>query len=145
VQADIELHLQEELGIIMSPSRDEVVQLVELAGNLLIYTATAVRYINPGNTAADHSKRIATALAADAKPQKVFTQIDMLYSAILIAAFDDAYLQPEEIDCLRLVLRTVVYAREPIPVKTLVVLAGLKDDYAEATLQPLRSVSHVSE
>lgn len=77
VQADIELYLHEELAF-MSPSVDEVKRLAELADNLFIYAATAVRYIRPGKAAADSRERLATMLSVESKPKQKYSAIDTL-------------------------------------------------------------------
>ncbi|KAB5588499.1 Protein translocase subunit SecA [Ceratobasidium theobromae] len=144
VQADIELYLREEL-LAMSLSSTQLKQLAELAGNLFIFAATAVRYISPDDDTIDSDERLETMLSVDAKSDKKFEHINVLYFTILNAAINDPKLEPKERDRRLLVLWTAVCAREQVSVETLAALAGLKSSLVLGALQPLRSVLHISE
>ncbi|KAG8726138.1 hypothetical protein FRC11_000768, partial [Ceratobasidium sp. 423] len=146
VRADVELYLHEELKF-MSPDPVKIKQLAEQADNLFIYAATAVRYIRPGGkTVVNPQQRLETMLSLDSTSRKKHEQIDALYSAILSAALDDPHLEPDEIEYRRQALWTAVCVQEPVPIKTLAVLAGLEhEDLTKTALHPLRSVLHISE
>ncbi|CAE6393613.1 unnamed protein product [Rhizoctonia solani] len=145
VQADIELYLKDELNHMLPVHCTNIEELAEQAGNLFIYAATAVRYIQAAGKAFS-SKRLATILDVTNRSRKSLSGIDALYSAILTAAIHDNELEPEEQEIIRVVLWTAICAHEPVLVKTLAALSGFDEtDLAISALQPLRSVLHVSE
>jgi nucleoside-triphosphatase THEP1 len=146
VQADIETYLNAELASI-SPSPEQIQLLANRAGKLFIYAATAVRYIRPRGLKVDHRKRLKAMLAMTSGSQsKAHVEIDALYAVILEAAMDDTHLEPEEIENIRIVLRTVLCAREPLTTEALAALLRLEnEDATRSSLEPLRSVLHVPE
>ncbi|CEL60232.1 Vegetative incompatibility protein HET-E-1 OS=Podospora anserina GN=HET-E1 PE=4 SV=1 [Rhizoctonia solani AG-1 IB] len=145
VQADIELYLKDELKHMLPAHCNEIEELAEQAGNLFIYAATAVRYIQD-RKAVNPRQRLKTILEVDKRSQKSMFGIDVLYSTILSAAVHDATLEPEEQACIQVVLRTSVCACEPVLISTLAALSGLDETHlAASALEPLRSVLHISE
>ncbi|KAF8754545.1 WD domain, G-beta repeat [Rhizoctonia solani] len=108
VQADIELYLRDELKHMLSSDDEAIKELSEQAGNLFIYAATAVRYIQPNG-----------------KVQKTMSDIDILYSTILNAAICDPTLEVYEQECIQNVLWTSICAYEPVLISTLAMLSGL--------------------
>ncbi|KAG8750011.1 WD repeat-containing protein 38 [Ceratobasidium sp. 423] len=145
VQADIELYLKEELGV-MSPAVSDIRKLAGRAGNLFIYAATAIRYIRPIGKAVDSRTRLSTILIVNSGPQQKLSGIDALYSTILTTAISDGELESEEREHIRLVLWTATCACEPIRISTLSALCGINNPDSTATaLQPLQSVLHVSD
>ncbi|KAL5639977.1 hypothetical protein ACGC1H_006519 [Rhizoctonia solani] len=147
VQADIELYLKEELGFMSPrPGQTEIEQLVRRAGTLFIYAATLVRYIQCGKRLADPHKRLRSVLGLTPESTKKHTQIDALYAAVLKSALNEDELEADEIEDIRVVLRTVLFAQEPISVGTIAELAEI--DHPQRVihaLHPLRSVLHQSE
>jgi hypothetical protein len=146
VQADVEAYLNAELKSI-SPSPEEIRLLASRAGKLFIYAATTVRYIRPHGLKVDHRKRLKTMLELKSGSQsKAHVEIDALYSVILETAMDGTHLEPEKVENIRLVLYTVICAREPMNPEVLAVLLRLEgEDTVRSALEPLRSVLHVSE
>lgn len=145
VREDIELYLQEELQF-MSPSPSKIKQLAALADNLFIYAATAVRYIRSAMRGVDPRERLALVLTVNSDSQKKLGQIDKLYEAILSAALKGDELESMERERMEHVLWTAVCAREPIPIETLTVLAGLRStSQTLGALESFRSVLHISE
>ncbi|KAF8756643.1 WD40 repeat-like protein [Rhizoctonia solani] len=125
VRADIELYLKEELSD-MAPKESQILQLSNLAGNLFIYAATAVRYIQPDDVFVDSE--------------------DRLKMAILVTALKNEKLEKEEALRIQLVLWTVVCSREPIDINTLTMLVDKGETkHIFTALKPLRSVLHMSE
>ncbi|QRW13179.1 Vegetative incompatibility protein HET-E-1 [Ceratobasidium sp. AG-Ba] len=145
IRTDIVTYLREELSPIVSD--EQIEKLANRAGELFIYAATIVRYILPKKVSIDPKKRLEVVLSA--KPNhatKVDKQIDALYSAILSSALVNDDLEDEDLEAMRLVLRTVVCAKEPLTVDALarlLQLGSLED--AKRALDPLRSVLHVPE
>ncbi|CAE6448914.1 unnamed protein product, partial [Rhizoctonia solani] len=140
VQADIELYLKKELAHVF-PLDEEVKKLAEHAGKLFIYAATAVRYICPLNRAVSSRERLETILAANTTSNKSLLPIDALYSAILTAAIEDEALERKEQGYMKLVVWTIVCAREPVLISTIAAITGLGNlDKVVAALEPLRSV-----
>ncbi|KAH7317527.1 hypothetical protein B0J17DRAFT_773342 [Rhizoctonia solani] len=116
VRADIELYLREELAF-MSPTPVEIEQLAHRSGCLFIYAATLKH-----------------------------AEIDAPYSAVLHSALQEAHMEDQEAEDIKAVLRTVLFAQEPIDVKTIAVLSGLDGpEQVIYALQPLRSVIYQSE
>ncbi|CAE6488379.1 unnamed protein product [Rhizoctonia solani] len=145
VRADIELYLKDELKHMLPAHQSGIVALAEKAGNLFIYAATAVRYIQAAGKAFN-SKRLKSILGVNSKSKNGLSAIDALYQAILIAAIHDNPLEPDERDIILTVLWTAVCACEPVLIDTLAALCNLDEtDLVMSALQPLRSVLHVSE
>ncbi|KAB5588134.1 hypothetical protein CTheo_8425 [Ceratobasidium theobromae] len=145
VQADIELYLKEELSTV-TVTEAEIVELVIRSGNLFIYAATLVRYIQPSDGSVDPQRRLKSALAIKSGSTNQYAEVDALYGAVVKAALERKGLDSEEASDVRMVLWTVLCAQEPIGVETLAALSGV-DDTARtlSALQPLRSVVHLSE
>lgn len=73
-------------------------------------------------------------------------EIDALYSVVLASAFGKLDFNDSDHDRTRLVLRTVICAREPLTVNSIVGLLQLGDGgWAREALEPLWSVLYVSE
>jgi hypothetical protein len=146
VQADIDTYLNHELAAILLPP-SLISQLAQQSGSLFIYAATAVRYICPEGLSVDHHTRLTTMLGmTPSSGNKNHLEIDTLYTAILTAALEDTRLEDQESENIRLVLRTVVCAREPMTISALAALLKLKNEHAaRSSLEPLRSLLHVSE
>jgi hypothetical protein len=151
VEEDIKKYLTEELSPIhpaLSPA--EINQLAKRAGNLFIYAATTVRYIYPGDIPVDTSARLQSMLAIDTKgPSEVssdnpYSELDHLYTIVLAAAFNKR-LTSNELKVMRLVIWTVVCAKEPMTPQMLGLLLGLTEQQVSLSLEPFRSVLHVSE
>ncbi|KAJ1305430.1 hypothetical protein OPQ81_000440 [Rhizoctonia solani] len=141
VQTDIELYLKSELTSI-SPSSAEIKQLVQLSGALFIYAATLVRYIRSGRRLAEPYKRLRSVLSTPLER----APIDTLYTTVLKSAMNEDEVEAEKVEDIRVVLRTVLLAHEPIKVETLATLAGIYDPKrVHLALQPLRPVLDLSE
>jgi hypothetical protein len=150
VEDDIKKYLEEALsGMTLSPSASQIEHLAKHAGKLFIYAATAVRYIYPDELAVDSSVRLQAMLAMNPgssrkiEPGKKYVELDRLYSTVLAAAFDER-LEQDELSDMRLVLWTIVCAREPMTARTLASLLDLSEARIRATVRPLQSVLHVS-
>ncbi|CAE7146136.1 unnamed protein product [Rhizoctonia solani] len=145
VQADIELFLNEELSF-MSPTPSQIQQLAQRSGSLFIYAATLVRYIRFGKRFVNPHQRLQSVLSLTPESTKKHAEIDALYTAILQSALEEAQMEENEAEDVKLVLRTVLFAQVPISVDTIAALAGLDDPQrVQFALQPLRSVLHQSE
>ncbi|CUA78408.1 Kinesin-like protein KIF21B [Rhizoctonia solani] len=145
VQADIEIYLIEELSF-MSPTHSQIQQLAQRAGSLFIYAEILVRYIRFGKRFVEPHQRLHSILLMTPNSIKKHAEIDALYTAILQSALDETLMEQNEVEDVKLVLRTVLFAQEPIDVETIAALAGL--DSAQRVcfaLRPLRSVLHQSE
>ncbi|KAH7338678.1 WD40-repeat-containing domain protein [Rhizoctonia solani] len=152
VQEDIKKYLFEVLGSMSpSPSPDQIENLAKQAGKLFIYAATAARYILPDAAHVDSSARLRAMLQVNAdssgtgKHKKKYKELDMLYATILSAALNEDILEDEELLVMKNVLSTILCAREPLSARTVASLLGLTEQQVLSTLQPLRSVLHVSE
>jgi nucleoside-triphosphatase THEP1 len=141
VEADIKKYLTETLGSMSPPpSPNDVERLAKRSGKLFIYAATAVRYIHHprGNTSA----RLQAVLGMVSASTKQHEELNKLYTSILSAAIDPD-LEEQEMNDVRLTLKTVVCVKEPITVQTLASLLNLTAGRVHASLEPLQSILHV--
>ncbi|CAE6430520.1 unnamed protein product [Rhizoctonia solani] len=149
VQADIKSYLTEELALI-SLSDAQILHLVQQCNTLFIYAATLVRYINPSDTTTATQGRLDSVLQlSTSHSSEQYTEIDKLYHFVLNTAFG-ADLDDQEANIIRIVLRTVLCAQEPISTLTIAALCGHDDSNANNSflsfaLERLRSVVYVSE
>ena len=146
VEADIKKYLTDAFHAMSPrPSSYQVEQLAKRAGRFFIYAATAVRYIHPDSrVVVDSAARLKRVLSLTTGSGKQHEELDKLYTSVLSAAFDND-LEVDEIDNIRLILWTVVCAREPVSLKTIESLQSLKKDALQPSLGPLRSVLFVQE
>ncbi|CAE6457342.1 unnamed protein product [Rhizoctonia solani] len=146
VQADIETYVREELKS-MNPALTEsqIAALVNKAGILFIYAATAVRYIGHDNFHRNPHARLRALLdRQQTLKTKKKNEIDVLYTTILEAALGDQDIGEEEQNDMEQVIYTVICAREPLTVSDLSELLEIKDvERVRAALRPLWSVFHV--
>lgn len=145
VRADIELYLKEELAS-MPLGEDQIEQLVERSGNLFIYAATLVRYVQLTSGSYDSQRRLRSILAVTPESTSKYAEIDALYTAVLDSALGKKGIDSEEVEDVRAVLQTVLCVQEPISIEALASLTGTNDSQRTfSALQPLRSVLHFSE
>ncbi|CUA68567.1 Cell surface glycoprotein 1 [Rhizoctonia solani] len=144
VRVDIETYLRAEL-VRMKPSEEQLAALVQKAGILFIYAATAVRYIGYDNFRRNPHARLGNLLDAQRNQKtKKNEEIDELYTIVLDAALDDQGLEDEERSDIRQILHTVICARGPLTVSGLSELLQIHDnDRVRAALRPLWSVLHI--
>ncbi|KAF8689421.1 WD domain, G-beta repeat, partial [Rhizoctonia solani] len=147
VSADIELYLKQELSSIIPELSHEVLQqLVDRSGVLFIYAATLVRYICSMASKVDPYQRLRSVLGMTAESGTENSPIDTLYAAVLDSALGDGRLGESEKETVRAVLRTVLFAQEPISLETIAALSGADGTrQVEYALNALRSVLHHSE
>ncbi|KAG8787121.1 hypothetical protein FRC12_015888 [Ceratobasidium sp. 428] len=141
VQEDIKTYLRANLMPADLP-RSDIDRLAEHSGTLFIHAATAVRYIL-GDNGSRSIKRLQKILDTSNSSSKAYKQIDALYTVILRGAFDDANLDERDKQEMRLVLHTVICAREPLTASllaSLLVLDGV--DSVHVALRYMFSVLH---
>ncbi|CCO36098.1 Vegetative incompatibility protein HET-E-1 [Rhizoctonia solani AG-1 IB] len=143
VQADIEVYLREELPV-DKVSDTQLKQLAELAGNLFIYAATAIRFIRRAGGSIDQ-KRLRIVLGPAKGSGHQYAEVDRLYTSILADATESSDLDVDEKKQVYVVVWTAVCVREPVTIKTLAAIIGSEPDNIEAALGSLFSVLHVSE
>ncbi|CAE6374817.1 unnamed protein product, partial [Rhizoctonia solani] len=144
VQVDIERYLRAKLAR-MNPMEEHIAILVERAGILFIYAATAVRYIGYDNFQCDPEDRLRTILAgSESQEDGENEEIDRLYTTVLQAALGNQRLRKVERDNMRQVLHTVICARDPLTVSGLSGLLQIHNpNRVRAVLRPLWSVLHI--
>ncbi|KAF8676644.1 WD40 repeat-like protein, partial [Rhizoctonia solani] len=147
VSADIQLYLKQELGSRIHELSTEVLeQLVDRSGVLFIYAATLVRYICFTASKVDPYQRLKSVLGLTAESGRENSPIDALYTAVLKLALEDRRLGGSEKETVRAVLRTVLFAQEPISLETIAALSKVDGTrQVEYALNALRSVLHHSE
>ncbi|KAG8761749.1 hypothetical protein FRC11_013319, partial [Ceratobasidium sp. 423] len=142
VRADIALYLEEVLGS-MSLEPTIISHLVDQSGSLFIYAATLVRYIQSGP---DPKARLDSVLSMTPEATRKHAQIDALYTAVLKSALNEQVLEKTEMEDIQVVLRTVLFAQEPISIETVATLSGVNNTRrVQSALLPLKSVLHQSE
>ncbi|KAG8773577.1 hypothetical protein FRC12_002455 [Ceratobasidium sp. 428] len=145
VQADIETYLRSEFASV--PLADhQIDQLVERSGKLFIYAATVVRFLDLKHTPIMSQQRLAIILGiSPSSTSTVYQPLDDLYTVILSAALENPAMQPWEVENIRLVLYTVLCAKEPMSVEALAHLLEKSVDDVLLATGPLRSLLHESE
>ncbi|KAL5631620.1 hypothetical protein ACGC1H_007219 [Rhizoctonia solani] len=144
VQVDIETYLRATLAQ-MKPTEEQISKLVEHSGILFIYAATAVRYVSYDKFSRNPHTRLANILESSSQSENKHKDIDELYTTVLRAALDDPNLDSEEKNDMRLVLKTVICAQEPLTVDILSRLLRTNDtDRVNVALRPLWSLLHIS-
>ncbi|CAE6420154.1 unnamed protein product [Rhizoctonia solani] len=146
VKADVEAYMRQELQNV--PLTDvQWSGLLERCGVLFIYASTTCRLIQQGHRMKTLDEAVDTVLSPVTMPTQRSSKnvIDELYSTILISAFDESRMSPENRVRMRNVLETVICAQEPMSLGALSGILRLKSsDQVEALLQPLRSVLNIT-
>ncbi|CAE6540057.1 unnamed protein product [Rhizoctonia solani] len=155
VQGDIKLYLRQELEFMRLP--DQELELLALqCGALFIYAATLVRYINPVGKSVPSHQRLSSVLQLGVqsspltpKAQKdlnLSKEMDALYALVVNNALDSD-LGEDEKSKVRIVLWTVLCAKEPISITTIAALCGLENGANDLTfaLERLRSVIYAPQ
>lgn len=145
VEHDIQTFLMLELEGILSSA--QIVSLVQRAGVLFIYAATAVRYIKDGVEFGEHEERLDMILKSTSISSSLtYRDIDELYSAILKAAFENPKLSEITQGRMKKLLDTIVCLQEPVTLDILATLLQLRDSQqVEGLLRPLCSVLNIAE
>jgi nucleoside-triphosphatase THEP1 len=120
------------------PSQSELSRLLDHAGKLFIYAATAIRYIDEGGE--HYMSRLSVMANQDSKSgSKLQTStIDGLYGLILEHA--SASKEDSEVIPMRRLVSIIIFLRDPLPIEAIVSLSELG---AQLYLSPLRSVIHI--
>ncbi|GAB1526505.1 hypothetical protein RhiTH_009672 [Rhizoctonia solani] len=145
VRQDIRKYLQQELSSLLDhETGDKLDCLVESSGQLFIYAATAVRYIDVENPEVDSRDRLDAMIAIESNSTQRHADIDALYDRILSRALEKK--EPFEREKILSVVWTAVCRDSPTSLTEMTVLAGLRDEKATSSaLASLRSVLHVSK
>ncbi|KAG8778664.1 hypothetical protein FRC12_024868 [Ceratobasidium sp. 428] len=146
VLADIEVYLNHELEVIRA-TQAQIRILANQSGRLFIFAATVVRYMALEDSAVDHKKRLEVLLGTTRSPSsKAYETLNELYTMILSSALDNKSLEAWDRDNIKLLLHTVVCAREPLSIESLTLLLQLQSaEQVQRAISPLHSVLHVDE
>ncbi|KAG8718583.1 hypothetical protein FRC09_012438 [Ceratobasidium sp. 395] len=145
VQADIETYIQVELGPLNLPE-DSIKLLIVRSGKLFIYAATAARYIKAQSDLDDYDSLQVILQANTSMSGEAHESLDALYTAILSGALESKGLRQGHKEKIKLVLDTVVCAREPLAIQDIARLLQLASSkQAERAIEPLRSVLQVEK
>ncbi|KAG8698323.1 hypothetical protein FRC08_005999 [Ceratobasidium sp. 394] len=126
-------------------SEQDLETLTKRSGVLFIYAATVVRYIGAYDFLRSN-ERLKDVLEATTGSNDSDQAISSLYNLILKRAFGDPLLIVRERDEMRLVLETAICTQEPLTLRTMAGLLGLKGERSvDAALGLLRSVLNVQE
>ncbi|CAE6429039.1 unnamed protein product [Rhizoctonia solani] len=137
VKEDIRVYFRTELAY-MSLSEQQISAMVERAGVLFIYAATAVRYIGARKNSVDAKKRLDIVLGVSGPTVSTKDkEIDSLYNAILASAFDDPDLEFWERDRMNNVLHTVICAQEPLTISALARFLEMDESEVRVAVDPL--------
>jgi hypothetical protein len=155
VEQDISLFLEDRLQSIGRerslragwPGAEIIVQLVQSAGGLFIWAATACRFIHNGKRFA--AKRLETILCSNrvavAEPEKHLNQIyiTVLKSSVSADYTDDE--KEEHCRMLRYVLGSVVVLFFPLSALLLSALLHLQEEDVSQTLEDLHAILNIPE
>jgi hypothetical protein len=144
VQGDIETYLRAALAS-LNPSQLQLSALVQHAGVLFIYAAAVVRYITPPISGLNTHQRLKKVLNQSSSPRNVIRYIDGMYQAILESTIADPALEVTECEDIKMVLNTVVCARESLSISALSGLLNLSPARVRWVVESLRSILHVTE
>ncbi|KAG8740053.1 hypothetical protein FRC10_004811 [Ceratobasidium sp. 414] len=146
VREDVRKYLQASLkhpNLTLSGAHLEI--LTERSGVLFIYAATVVRYVSAYNFLRSDD-RLKDVLEATTGSNGSDQDMSSLYNLILKRAFEDPRLIAREQEEMRLLLETVICAREPLTVRAMASVLGLKGERSvDAALSLLRSVLNVQK
>ncbi|KAG8736913.1 hypothetical protein FRC10_008764 [Ceratobasidium sp. 414] len=146
VREDVKKYLQSGLEHPDFTLSDEHLEiLTDRSGALFIYAATVVRYISVDDFSRSDD-RLKDVLEATTGPNESDQGISSLYNLILKRAFERPHLIARDRDEMRLVLETVICAQEPLTVRVVTGVLGLKGERSvHAALGLLRSVFNVQK
>ncbi|KAG8742193.1 hypothetical protein FRC10_001889 [Ceratobasidium sp. 414] len=145
VQQDVTTYLKDRLERVRLSDSDMNI-LVERSGVLFIYAATVVRYLEYDNFSRSRQRLRLVLGASGTTSSDAEKDLNILYTTILDAAFDDNALGDSEKAEMKAILCHVVCAQEPPSLDLIAALLELDDTASvQAALRPLLSVLNVSD
>ncbi len=126
------------------PSESDVARLVERAGGLFIWAATACRFIKDGKRLA--RKRLALILDGDSVVKGSEKELDKIYTSILVQSISGDYDDQDKEEVLELfreIVGSIVILFDPLPTAALARLLGKPKEGVDETLNDLYSVLKV--
>jgi hypothetical protein len=154
VDHDISIYLEYNLGVIRReralaidwPGEHTIKRLVQNAGGLFIWAATACRFIGEGKRFA--ARRLTLVLQGDTSAAAPETKLNEIYAAILANSVSDDYDDQEKemlYKALKRILGTIVTLFSSLPAASLAALLQIPiEDINEALLE-LHSILEVPE
>ncbi|KAL9584907.1 MAG: hypothetical protein Q9212_001841 [Teloschistes hypoglaucus] len=149
VEPDLLTFFRHELNMDVSkqwPSEADMARLVERAGGLFIWAATACRFIKGGKRLA--RKRLASILDGDSVMKGSEKKLDEIYMMILVQSISGDYDDQDREELLELfreVVGSIVILFDPLPTAALVRLLDKPKEEVDQTLNDLHSVLEVSK
>lgn len=147
VEQDLLTFFRHELNMDVSkqwPSEADMARLVERAGGLFIWAATACRFIKGGKRLA--RKRLASILDGDSVMKGSEKKLDEIYMMILVQSISGDYDDQDREELLELfreVVGSIVILFDPLPTAALVRLLDKPKEEVDQTLNDLHSVLEV--
>lgn len=128
------------------PSESDVARLVERAGGLFIWAATACRFIKDGRRLA--RKRLALILNRDSIVKGPEKKLDEIYTTILVKSISGDYDDQDKEELLELfreIVGSIVILFDPLPTAALARLLGKPKEEVDQTINDLYSVLEVPQ
>lgn len=126
------------------PSESDVARLVERAGGLFIWAATACRFIKDGKRLA--RKRLSSILCGDSTKKGSEKKLDEIYMFILLQSISGEYSDQDREELLGLfreIVGSIVISFNPLPAAALTRLLDKPKEDIDQTLNDLHSVLEV--
>jgi hypothetical protein len=146
VKADIERYLRREFERIRlpkgRPTDEEILTLVNRAGRLFIYAATAIKFISKGSSPKNNLLTFLSASSSGHTSSHIHTALDAVYARIIHGIISDDIEEEAEVTCARFVriVGAVVAVQKPMSRFALSKLLG-EDEYdVDTVLSPLFSL-----
>jgi hypothetical protein len=145
IDHDITIYFRDELEHI-ELTEQTIRRLIEKAGGLFIWAATACRFINEGKRVAN--TRLSLILeggSGDRNPEK---ELDDIYTRILLNSISGDYNEEEKIELFELfrnVVGAIVILFDPLPADALARLLNMAKSAVDQTLGDLHSVLKIPE
>ncbi|KAL9607560.1 MAG: hypothetical protein Q9167_007535, partial [Letrouitia subvulpina] len=149
VKQDLLTFFRHELNIDNSkkwPSEVDIACLVERAGDLFIWAATACRFIKGGRRLA--RRRLASILDGNSVTKGSEKKLDEIYMTILVQSISGDYDNQEREELLKLfreIVGSIVVLFDPLPAATLIRLLNKPQADVDQTLNDLHSVLEVPQ
>ncbi|KAI9861064.1 MAG: hypothetical protein M1813_005493 [Trichoglossum hirsutum] len=152
IEHDISLFFEYNLGIIRRerihaanwPGEQTIKRLVQGAGGLFIWAATACRFISDGRRFAE--RRLSLILQGDVSITAPKEKLNEIYNTILANSVSDEYDDQEKeklYEMLRLTLGAIVILFSPLSVASLASLLHIHKEVIDQTLDDLHSILEV--
>jgi hypothetical protein len=145
IDHDITIYFRDELGHI-ELTEQTIRRLVEKAGGLFIWAATACRFINEGKRVAN--TRLSLILEGGESKRNPEKELDNIYTRILLNSISGDYSEEEKVELFELfrkIVGAIVILFDPLSADALARLLNKAKSAVDRTLDDLHSVLKIPE